>query len=419
MRVLVVGSGGREHALVWKLSQEAEVFATPGNPGIAAIAECFQCGLADLVAECLNRSINLVIVGPESPLIDGLADRLRASGIAVFGPGADGARLEASKAFSKEVMARAGVPTADSQTFTDFALATEYCRRVYGEGKQLAIKASGAALGKGVVVCSTFEEAFDALDLMMVANELGDAGRTVVCEERLFGREFSLLAVCNGNSFVTLPIAQDYKRALDGDRGPNTGGMGTYSPVNWVSEALISQCETEIIAPALCQLAQDGIDYRGVLFAGVMVQEGKPYCLEYNVRFGDPETQTVVRRIESGFLDLLNRAALGLSLPSVQVSGAAAITVVMASGGYPGGYEKGSPITLPNSLAPGVEVFHAGTIMTSTGLVSSGGRVLGVSATGSNLEEAREKAYATARQIEWKGSWFRSDVGLEIPFARL
>ncbi len=408
----MVGSGGREHALVWKLAQEAEVFAMPGNPGIAQVAECFDCELFDLPSECISRAIDLVVIGPENPLIDGLADQLRAVGIVVFGPGADGARLEASKAFSKDLMIRSGVPTATHKTFSDASLALEYCQEAYGSGKQLAIKASGAALGKGVVVCSTLEEAFDAIDMMMVSAELGESGKIVVCEERLVGREFSLLAVCNGSSFISLPVAQDYKRALDGDRGPNTGGMGTYSPVGWLSADLVRQSEEEIIAPALRQLRQDGVDYRGVLFAGVMVQDGKPLCLEYNVRCGDPETQTVVRRIGSGFLELLNNAALGRPLAPVPVQNEAAITVVMASAGYPGSYDKGLSMSIPSGLPPGVEVFHAGSRLAKGGLVTNGGRVLGVSAIGSTLEDARASAYETTRQISWSGSWCRSDIGL-------
>lgn len=379
---------------------------------MAQCAECFTCDFADLATICKDRLIDLVVVGPENPLIDGIADDLRSAGILVFGPGRAGAQLEASKAFSKELMLRAGVPTADHETFNDPKLAEAYCHRIYSSGRSLAIKASGAALGKGVVIGSTLEEALDAIEMMMVSVELGEAGKTVVCEERLTGREFSLLAVCSGTSFVTLPIAQDYKRALDADRGPNTGGMGTYSPVDWLSDALVRQSEQEIIGPALRKLAHEGIDYRGILFAGIMIQDGKPFCLEYNVRFGDPETQTVVRRIGSGFLDLLLNAAKGLALEPVEVLPDAALTVVMASGGYPGSYEKGNLITMPATFDNHVQVFHAGTAMSDAGLVSSGGRVLGISATGTTLENARKSAYDATESINWKGSWYRSDIGL-------
>ncbi len=408
MKVFVVGSGGREHALAWKLSQESEVFACPGNPGIAQVAECVD---GDPVAVAQAIRPDLIVIGPENPLIEGLADNLRALGFAVFGPGARGAQLEASKAFSKDLMAKAGVPTAAFGTFSDAAQAIEFARARYDAGYQVAVKASGAALGKGVVVCETFEEASEAIEMMMVDREFGDAGATVVIEDRLVGREFSLLTLCSGTSFLSLPIAQDYKRALDGDRGPNTGGMGTYSPCGWVSDELVRQSEAEIVAPLLSQLANDGIDYRGVLFSGVMVQDGVPYCLEYNVRFGDPETQTVMRRLGSGFLSALMAVAEGRAVPQVEVLDNAAVTVVMASGGYPGQYEKGRPISIPDGLSESVVVFHAGTLMRDGKLVTSGGRVLGVSEVGKTVDEARAKAYSAVSQIQFEGAFARRDVG--------
>jgi len=408
-RVLIVGSGGREHALAWKLSQEAEVFATPGNPGIASVGTCLP---GDPLTVAKQLQPDLVVVGPENPLIEGLADRLRAADVPVFGPGADGAMLEASKAYAKDQMARAGVPTAAYQSFQNAEAARHYAAYRFGQGFQLAVKASGAALGKGVVVCSTLEEASDAIDMMMVDQELGEAGDTVVLEDRLVGREFSLLTVCSGTEFVSLPVAQDYKRALDGDRGPNTGGMGTYSPAPWVSDDLLQRSEAEVVVPLLASLASQGFDYRGVLFSGLMVVNDRPYCLEYNVRFGDPETQSVVRRLGSGFLDLLAAAASGRSLPQPKVLNNAAITVVLASGGYPGSYAKGLEIKLPANLPPGVEVFHAGTSLADGRLVTSGGRVLGVSAAASSPEDARAAAYAAANAILFEGKAFRSDIGL-------
>lgn len=407
-RVLIVGSGGREHALAWKLAQEAEVFATPGNPGISTVGPCLS---GDPFAVATEVKPDLVVVGPENPLIDGLADRLRAAGISTFGPGAEGAKLEASKAYAKEQMASAGVPTAAYQTFQDAEAARRYAAHRFTQGFQLAVKASGAALGKGVVVCSTLDEASEAIDMMMVDRELGHAGDTVVLEDRLVGREFSLLSVCSGEEFVSLPVAQDYKRALDGDGGPNTGGMGTCSPAPWVSRELLRRTEAEVVAPLLASLAQQGIDYRGVLFSGIMVVDDRPYCLEYNVRFGDPETQSVVRRLGSGLVDLLVAAGAGTPLPHLDVRDNAAITVVLASGGYPGNYAKGIAINLPNEFPDGVEVFHAGTSLADGRLVTSGGRVLGVSAAADTAEEARATAYATVDAIHFDGMAFRSDIG--------
>lgn len=409
MRVLIVGSGGREHALAWKLAQEAEVFASPGNPGIAQVGTCLS---GDPLTIATDLKPDLVVVGPENPLIDGLGDRLRAGGIPTFGPGAAGAKLEASKAYAKERMSKAGIPTAAYQSFQEAEAARHYAAHRFGQGFQLAVKASGAALGKGVVVCSTLNEASEAIDMMMVDRELGDAGDTVVLEDRLVGREFSLLSVCSGTEFVSLPVAQDYKRSLDGDRGPNTGGMGTYSPAPWVSDDLLRRTEAEVVAPLLASLASDGIDYRGVLFSGLMVVDDRPYCLEYNVRFGDPETQSVVRRLGSGFLDLLMAAADGRSLPRPEVLDNASITVVLASGGYPGSYAKGLAIHLPSELPDGVEIFHAGTSSSGGLLVTSGGRVLGISAAAAMAEAARAAAYSAVDTIQFEGRTFRTDIGL-------
>lgn len=415
MRILVVGSGGREHALVWKLRQEAEVFCTPGNAGIARECETFdvaagdQAGLSSLAGRVQP---DLVVVGPEDPLIAGLGDRLRAAGFAVLGPGADAARLEGSKAFAKDAMRRASVPTADFGTFTDAQAALEYARSRFDAGRQVAVKASGAALGKGVVVCSTWDEAEDAIGRMLVERELGDAGATIVVEDRLVGREFSLMTLVGESHWFSLPVAQDYKRALDGDHGPNTGGMGTYSPVGWLLPSVVEDAEERIVRPLVDLLARDGAGFRGVLFSGVMVQDGKPYCLEYNVRFGDPETQTVVRRLGSGFTPALLAAASGGEIPPVEVDGSAAVTVVLASKGYPGAYQKGHPIAIP-ALEPGVVVFHAGTSLQDGRLVSSGGRVLGISAVGSSVSSARGLAYRAASAIDAPGLRCRADIAAD------
>lgn len=413
MKALVVGSGGREHALVWRLAQDGEVFATPGNAGIAASCQTFAVSPTDaagLDALATRLGVDLIVIGPEDPLILGVADRLRGTGHAVLGPGPEAAKLEGSKAFSKERMVRAGVPTAEHRTFTDAGEAVDYARSRFDQGIQVAVKASGAALGKGVVICATYDEAEDAIGRMMVEDELGPAGHTVVIEERLAGREFSLLTIVSGTHYRSLPVAQDYKRALDGDRGPNTGGMGSFSPLEWLPDGMVEETERRVVAPILQGLATDGIDYRGVLFSGLMVSGDTPYCLEYNVRFGDPETQSVVRRCGAGFSDALLAAAQGRALPDVAPLDHAAVTVVMASQGYPGHYVKGNPILI-GKLPEGVEAFHAGTALSEGALFSAGGRVLGVSAIGEGLPQARARAYAGVAAIAAPGLRWRQDIG--------
>lgn len=412
MRFLIVGSGGREHALAWKLAQEGEVVCAPGNPGIAQVGECVSLSPSDheaVAALGKAREVDLVVIGPEDPLVAGLADCLRAEGLAVFGPGAAGARLEGSKSFSKALMSETGVPTARFQSFTDSKSAKAFAREMALGGRGCVVKASGLALGKGVAVCSDLEEAEEAIEAMMVDRQFGEAGGEVVVEERLVGFEFSLLALCSGTQFCSLPVAQDYKRALDGDRGPNTGGMGSYSPVPRVSQSLIEETEDRTIRPVLATLSQRGIDYRGVLYAGMLVQDGLPYCLEFNVRFGDPEIQTIVRRLGAGLGDALLACARGEAIPQLEVLDNAAVSIVVASGGYPGSYEKGKAIsfgTMPESVVP----FHAGTSSSSGSLVTSGGRVLAVSAVGNTLAEARRAAYIGAEQVRFEGVYYRRDI---------
>lgn len=414
MKALVLGGGGREHALVWKLAQECEVYCAPGNAGISEICETFNVSLndhAEVVALANQISADLVVVGPEDPLIAGLADDLRSAGFAVFGPNKDGAILEGSKAISKQFMSEAGVPTAEYGEFTDPDQAKRYISEMFEKGKSVAVKASGAALGKGVTVCLTKAEADEAIERAMVERIFGEAGDIVVIEECLFGKEFSLLTLVSGTNFCSLPVAQDYKRAFDGDRGPNTGGMGTYSPVGWLDDDIVAKTEETVVAPLLKTMAEKGIDYRGVLFSGLMVVNGAPLCLEYNVRFGDPETQTVMRRIGLGFADALFAAAKGEPIPGIETASDPAITVVMASGGYPDKYAKGKSIEIPSSLDKEVVVFHAGTAMLVNDLVTSGGRVLGVSATGATIEQARKTAYEAVGQIEFTDKQFRTDIG--------
>jgi phosphoribosylamine---glycine ligase len=416
MRALVVGSGGREHALVWKLAQECEVFASPGNPGIAEECQTLDVPTQDHhgIRELATRlGVDFVLVGPEDPLIHGLADTLRAGGINTVGPGGHGALLEGSKAFSKALMREAAIPTAEYQVFTDPEDALEYAVSRFDQGCQVAVKASGAALGKGVVVCSSIEEAEDAIEMMLLHDELGEAGRTVVIEDRLTGKEFSLLTICSGTSYKSLPVAQDHKRAWDGDLGPNTGGMGTYSPVPWVSDALVEETEVRVVEPMLKLLASKGIDYRGVLFSGLMVQEGEPFCLEFNVRFGDPETQTVMMRLGNGLSEALHACSVGASIPAIEVLDRSVVSVVLASDGYPGEYRKGVPISV-GDLPDHLKIFHAGTAIRDGELITNGGRVLALTASGNSLDEARARAYGAVEFVSFPGMHYRMDIAGEL-----
>jgi phosphoribosylamine---glycine ligase len=409
MKILLVGSGGREHALAWKLSQEAEIICAPGNPGISQCARIFPVPIGDqsgLVELACREAVDLVVIGPEDALIAGLADALRSRGVSVFGPGAAGAKLEGSKAFSKQLMHDAGVPTADFAIFIDSEAAHRY---IDATGSSVVVKASGAALGKGVIVCDSAAEAHDAIESMMVDETFGKAGQTVVIEERLSGPEFSLMTLCSNGEIFSLPVAQDYKRALDGNRGPNTGGMGSVSPVEWLSANLVEQTEATVVAPTLAALRNQGIEFRGVLFSGLMVHEGQVQCLEFNVRFGDPETESQMMRLGSGFAAALKACADGRPIPAIEVLNNAAVTVIVASGGYPNAYEKGIPISV-GTVPEGVRVFQAGTSMDGGALVTSGGRVLAVSASGESVDAARELAYKGVEEVSFHGAYCRRDI---------
>jgi len=413
VKILVVGGGGREHALAWRLAKEAEVIVAPGNPGIAEDCETVPISAKDhaaLVVLCQERNIDLVVVGPEDPLIDGLADRLREAGFPVYGPGLDGARLEGSKAFSKQVMAAAGVRTAAFETFTDPAAAVEYAKSRFDLGRGVAVKASGNALGKGVVVADEFGLAEEAVKRMMVDREFGSAGETIVVEDMLVGPEFSLLTIVGDHNYVSLPVAQDHKRAYDNDRGPNTGGMGAYSPVGWIPADMIGAVEGEIVEPTLRALKAQGITYRGTLFSGIMVDSGNPYCLEFNVRMGDPETQAVMMRIESGYAQALYDAAVGNEIPEVSISSLASLTVVVAGKDYPAQSSKGLPIQI-GPIASNAKLFHAGTAVAEGQLITNGGRVIAASATGADLAEAKASAYSAADAVSFTGARYRRDIG--------
>jgi len=413
VKSLVIGSGGREHALVSALLRDGEVGCVGGNPGIAAECEVLPGNLSafdSILSACRSFAPDLVVVGPEDPLVLGLADFLRAEGFQVFGPGMEGAKLEASKDFSKQVMAKAGVPTAAFQSFTEVEPAKDYARSRFDTGFNVVVKASGNALGKGVVVCASLEEADDALESMLVERIFGDAGSTVVVEDRLIGEEISLLTVVGDHDFWTFPLCRDHKRALDRDRGPNTGGMGTVSPLGGIHEERVQEYEEAIVRPLLNELKARHIDYRGMLFSGLMMHENAPYCLEYNVRFGDPETQSLVMRTGSGMGACLLSAALGEPISPPTVLDNAACTVVLASGGYPGTYEKGKPITI-GKTNENVKIFHAGTQTVGGELVTSGGRVLGVSASAPTLSGARASAYEAVKSISFDGMMYRTDIG--------
>jgi phosphoribosylamine---glycine ligase len=419
MRILVVGSGGREHALAWSLAAAGHhLVCAPGNPGTAALAENVAVDPSDpaaVAALAAERAVDLVVFGPEDPLVRGGADAVRAKGIPAFGPGADGARLEGSKAWMKEVLVAAGVPTASHATFgaADEAAALAFLETLPG---LYVVKTDGLAAGKGVVVTESLAEARDAVRAYLSGAAFGDAGRTLVIEEGLTGPELSLLAVCDGARAVALAPAQDFKRVGDGDTGPNTGGMGAYSPVRLADAALVDAVLDGAVEPTLAHLRRLGIDYRGVLYAGLMLTPEGPKVLEYNVRFGDPECQVVVPRLASDLADLLLAAARGRVDDTVKWRGEACVGVVLASAGYPAAPRPGELVEGVDGVADADDavVFHAGTRRDGDGrLVTSGGRVLTVAGLGTDVAEARERAYARAASISWPGLVLRRDIAAE------
>jgi phosphoribosylamine---glycine ligase len=416
--VLVVGGGAREHALVRGLAKSSRIgrlIAAPGNAGIQDEAQTLAVAaenIPSLVAFVEREKIDLTVVGPEAPLVAGLADQLRERGFTVFGPGADGARLEGSKAFAKEVMEAAGVPTGRAATFTDHEQALAHLRR---HGAPVVVKADGLAAGKGVIVARTVEEAEAALADCFVARQFGDAANTVLIEEFLEGEELSLLSIVSGRQILPLAPAQDYKRIFDGDQGPNTGGMGSYSPVPAVDDALYERLVAEVVRPTVEELGRRRIDFRGVLYAGLMLTANGPKVLEFNCRFGDPETQALLPRLESDLLELLWTAARGEALPATaRWRKGAAVGVVMASRGYPASSSKGDVITGVEKVwrKDGLEVFHAATGRADGRLVTTGGRVLTVTGLGDTFAEARKRAYEGVAAIDFDGAQHRSDIAL-------
>ncbi len=416
MNVLLVGSGGREHALGWKLASSprlTRLVAAPGSPGLAALCETRPVAATDvegLVALAGEMAADLVVVGPEAPLAAGLADALAARGIACFGPSAAAARIESSKAFMKELAARAGLPTARHWTCEDAASAGAALGRLR---PPFVVKADGLAAGKGVVVAADRAEA-DAAAADMLGGRFGAAGARVVVEEFLPGEEASLFALCDGETAVAFGGAQDHKRAFDGDAGPNTGGMGAYAPAPVLSAEVEARAMDEIVRPALAALAAQGAPYRGVLFAGLMIEDGAPRLIEFNARFGDPECQVLMLRLESDLLPYLHAAATGglAALPPPRWRDEAAVCVVLAARGYPEAPRPGGAITLPDNLGESVAVFHAGTGRDGSGvLTAAGGRVLNVCARAPTLRQARDRAYAAVDRIGFPSGFHRRDIG--------
>ncbi|MDK2857359.1 MAG: phosphoribosylamine---glycine ligase [Verrucomicrobiota bacterium] len=413
MKVLVIGSGGREHALCWKLkndSRNPEIFCTPGNAGTAQIGTNLPFSAMDragIIRWSKENRPDLTVIGPEAPLCAGLADALEAEGFRVFGPCKAAAELEGSKEFAKEIMQAAGVPTAAYAVFTDADSACAYVRE---RGAPIVIKADGLAAGKGVTVAETVEQAEAAIQDAL-GGAFGDAGNRVVIEDFLPGEEASILALIDGEHVVLLASSQDHKRAFDGDRGPNTGGMGAYSPAPIVTDAILEKVRTEIYARTLAELRKRGITYKGVLYAGLMIDNGQPSVVEFNCRFGDPEIQAILVRWEGDMIPALEACIDGtLSDDLITWKPEPAVCVVMAAGGYPAGYEKGNEISGLDEAVGQAVVFHAGTALEHGRTVTAGGRVLSVTALGTDLRSAVDNAYAAVEKISWKGVFYRKDI---------
>jgi phosphoribosylamine--glycine ligase len=419
MKILIIGGGGREHALAWKIAQSpraGKIFVAPGNAGTAREAKCENVVIAaedvdGLLRFAQQNKIDLTVVGPEAPLVLGVVDRFRAAGLRIFGPTKDAARLEGSKAFTKDFLARHKIPTAAYGNFTDVAAAEAYIKK---SGAPIVVKADGLAAGKGVIIAQTVDEAIAAVRDMLAGNAFGAAGHRVVIEEFLQGEEASFITMVDGEHILPLATSQDHKRAGDGDTGPNTGGMGAYSPAPVVTPEIHARIMREVIEPTVRGMKAEGHPYTGFLYAGVMIApDGTPKVLEFNCRFGDPETQPVMLRLKSDFVELIEAALDGrLDRVQAQWDSRAALGVVMAAGGYPGSYDKGDVITgLPETAAADCKVFHAGTALKDGAVVTGGGRVLCVTALGATVGAAQSRAYETVKKIRWHGVQYRHDIG--------
>lgn len=416
MDILLIGSGGREHAICCGLKKSrlaGKIYCAPGNPGMAEIAECVSLPSDNesIAAFAAEKKVGLVVIGPEAPLCQGVADAVRAKGIPAFGPSKDAAQLEGSKDFSKAFMVKYNIPTAAYATFTDKAAAIDYVRREYAAGRGTVVKADGLAAGKGVIVASNEQEAVAGVEECF-SGAFGNAGYRVVIEELLEGEEASILALTDGKTIIPLVSSQDHKRQLDGDRGPNTGGMGAYSPAPVVTDALLAEVQKSVLDNFLRGIQAEKLDYRGIIYAGIMVTKNGPKVLEFNVRFGDPETQAVLTRFDGDLADtLLKTANCELDKANLVWSPGPAVCIVLASGGYPGTIQKGFEIHgIKEAEADGAIVYHAGTAVKDGKLVNSGGRVLGVTARGKTIEDAVKKAYEAAKKICWEGMQYRGDI---------
>jgi phosphoribosylamine--glycine ligase len=418
LKILVIGGGGREHAICWKLSQSKafhKIYCAPGNAGTALVAENVPISATDIEKLLLfaeHQNVDLTVVGPEKPLIAGIVDAFEAKGLRIFGPSREPAMLEGSKSYAKELMLRAGIPTAPFRVFDNPAEARDYLQ---AQAYPIVIKADGEAAGKGVIIAKDFPEADAAIHSLMEKRIFGASGDRVVIEKCISGQELSIMAFVDGETVLPMVAAQDHKRIGDGDTGPNTGGMGAYAPVPAATPAVLKFVQEKILYPAVSAVRETGIPYRGVLYAGIMLTEDGPYCIEFNCRFGDPETEVVLPLLETDLAEILN-AVVDVELDKIPVtfSDRSAVTVVMASGGYPGDYETGKPITGLDAAAKldAVAVFHAGTAHnTDNEVVTSGGRVLTITATGETFEEARERSYAAISRISFEGAQFRTDIG--------
>jgi len=418
MKVLVVGQGGREHALVWKLAQSpsvSKVFCAPGNAGTAIDGinvDIPATNIEGLIKFARSENIELTVIGPEAPLVAGAVDAFEKEGLAVFGPSRQAAELEGSKVFAKEVMKQSAIPTAASQTFNSAEAAESYIAD--REEVSLVVKADGLAAGKGVSVCPNKAEALEAVRRIMRQQEFGDAGKRIVIEERLDGEEVSILAITDGSTIVPLETSQDHKAAFDDDKGPNTGGMGAYSPAPLIKPPMMDQIISQILVPTVDAMRKRNRSFKGVLYAGLMMTNQGPKVLEYNVRFGDPEAQPLLMRLKTDVAQLLLAVAQGRlsELPPLEWDPRPAVCVVMAAAGYPGAYEKGAVIRGLDEAAkfPDVKVFHAGTELKNGQVLTNGGRVLGVTALGQNIVDAKLRAYQAVKCIRWDGAWCRHDI---------
>jgi len=417
MKVLVVGSGGREHALVWKLSQSKKVdkiYCAPGNAGISQLAECININaenIAELKKFAVEKKIDLAIIGPEAPLAAGIVDEFKKDGLKIFGPSKAAARLEGSKIFAKEMMKKFNVPTADFAEFTDEKEAIKYLQ---SSNIPVVIKADGLAAGKGVIVAGDFEEAEEAIHRMLVEKEFGEASSKIIIEECLAGQEASILAFSDGKHFTVMQSAQDHKRIFDNDMGPNTGGMGAYSPAPVVTDKILNEVEEKVFKRMIDGMAKEGMPFVGVLYAGLMITKEGPKVLEFNVRFGDPETQPILMRLKTDLIDIIEHVIEGkLDKIKIEWDKKAAVCVVLASKGYPGDYEKGKEISgLDDTKAlKDADVFHSGTSLKKGKVVTSGGRVLGVTAMADTIESAINRAYSVVHMVKFDGMHYRSDIG--------